>query len=80
MLHASRSGESEAIANFFKTYGVEQSCAVCLVLISQRADSELEVMFVFIGKLTDGLQIWLPNIKRINKLISPVIIRKPMVV
>ena len=65
LLHASRSGESEAIANFFKTYGVEQSCAVCLVLICQRADSELEVMFVFIGKLRDGLQIWLPNIKRL---------------
>ena len=65
MLHASRSGESEAIANFFKTYGVEQSCAVCLVLICQRVDAELEVIFVFVGKLSDGLQISVPNIKQI---------------
>ncbi|XP_057299970.1 nuclear pore complex protein Nup155-like [Hydractinia symbiolongicarpus] len=40
LLHASCSGESDTIESFFKHYGVDQACAICLILICQCVESE----------------------------------------
>jgi len=62
-LYGSKSGESDGVATFFRSYGLEQACATCLALVCQTNESELQLaelavsaFFHYGGKLVEAQQ------------------------